>query len=310
MRIIKILKILKNNPRKSMEYLTRKTITRFLFSDKQAISFLYWLRFNKKINLKTPETFNEKLLWLTLYDRRAIQNTIVDKAEAKDYIRKKLEAASISANCIIPTIGVFDKFDEIDFSVLPSKFVMKTTHDSGGVVICDDKNSLNIPAVKASIEKKLNCNYYWYSREWAYKDVKPRIIIEKKIDSLGTVPDDYKIFCFDGKAKYWCLCSNRDKGNSQITFDYYDMTGHLLPFMAVHKNSNRGDVKLPECWAEMVRCAEILSQEFPHLRVDFYVDSRSVFYIGELTLTHAGGLSPFSPPEYDKICGQYINLPK
>ena len=156
--------------------------------DESYLKLLYFIRMKKILNLKNPKTFNEKLQWLKLNDRKSQYSLMVDKYEAKKYVQ-----SSIGEQYIIPTYGVWNSFNEIDFNSLPNKFVLKCTHDSGGVVICQDKELLNIELAKQKINKSLKCNFYYVGREWPYKNVKPRIIAEKYLEDKSTSDlKDYK----------------------------------------------------------------------------------------------------------------------
>lgn len=308
MKLIKNLKILLTEPKTFLEMSLRNPSIACRISDKTAIRLLYRLRFGHGINLKKPTTFNEKLLWLTLHDRQPEYVRMVDKYEAKEWLRERFMKMGREdlLDSIIPTYGIYNKYDEIDFTSLPEYFVMKTTHDSGGVVVVQNKNDLDKEASKLKLESSLRRNYFWFSREWAYKEVKPRIIVEKKIESDEPVPKDWKIFCLNGKAKFWFIAHDR---MGDIKFDYYDMDWNKLPVVQGHPNSDIVPEK-PESWNKMVECAELLSKGIPCLRVDFYVDKYGQFYIGELTLTHFSALVPFKPEEWDYKFGAMLELPK
>lgn len=299
------LKLFFLRPRSFMESLMRIPFIARKISDRSFISIVYRMRFKRSINLDSPQTFNEKLLWLTLYNRRPEYVRMVDKYEAKNWIKEKLENANKDVSCIIPTYGVFNHYDDINFDELPDSFVMKTTHDSGGVVVVDDKSQIDHAAAKDKLEKSLKRNYFWYTREWPYKDVPPRIIIEKKLITVEKSPIDYKIYCFNGVAKYLYLVQDRD---TQETVDYYDMNWEHLPIRQVYPNNTKRPNK-PACWPEMVEYAEYLSEGIPFLRVDFYVDKDGYFFIGELTFTPSSGLLPLTPVEWDYTFGEQLDLP-
>ena len=168
-----------------------------LIPDKGYVKIVYRIQVGKKLNLKNPQTFNEKIQWLKLYDKKPEYTLMVDKYEAKRYVEKL-----VGKEYIIPTLGIWNKFEEIDFDRLPKQFVLKTTHDSGGVIICKDKSQFDINATKRLFNKILKQNFFYITREWPYKNVKPRIIAEKyMVDESGTELKDYKIFNFNGKAK-------------------------------------------------------------------------------------------------------------
>ena len=300
------LKLLFCKPRIFFESLMRIPTVAKIIPDRTAISIFYRMRFHHRINLDNPQSFNEKLLWLSLFDRRHEYTQMVDKYEAKSWMRKKLESEGKNTSCIIPTYGIYNHFDDINFDDLPDSFVMKTTHDSGGVIVVSDKNQLDYTAARNKLEKSLKRNYFWYTREWPYKNVIPRIIIEKKLETTEKSPIDYKIYCFNGKAKYLYLVQDRD---IQETVDYYDMDWNHLPIQQVYPNNTKRPQK-PVCWVEMVEYAELLSQGIPFLRVDFYVDKSGKCYIGELTFTPSSGLLPLTPVEWDFKLGDNLVLPE
>ena len=258
----------------------------------------YWMNFNN------PVTYNEKLQWLKLNFRKPIFTDMVDKFEAKKYV-----ASLIGEDYIIPTLGVWDSFDEINFNNLPAQFVLKTTHDSGGVVVCKDKSKLDIQATKRKITKSLRRDYYMGTREWPYKNVRHRIIAEKyMVDESGYELKDYKWFCFNGVAKALFIATDRGNPNTDTKFDFFDENYNHLPFTNGHPNADR-EIPKPQGFDEMKRLAETLSKGFPHLRVDFY-DINGKIYFGELTFYHWSGFVPFEPKEWDSTFGKWIELPK
>jgi len=282
------------------ERLDRRNILRIL-SDKAYLKILFKLRLNKSLNLKNPKTFNEKLQWLKLYDRKPIYTTMVDKYQAKEYV-----ANIIGDEYIIPTLGVWDRFDDIDFDSLPNQFVLKCTHDSGGLVICRDKSTLDKAAAKQKIEKSLKVNYYWRGREWPYKNVKPRIIAEKFLDDgSGDAIYDYKFFCFNGVPKIMYL--SRDKSKEPRT-DFFDMSYNHLNMRMRDLNADVLPEK-PECFEEMKHLAAVLSKDIPHVRVDFYMVNKKI-YIGEMTFFHCGGFVQVKPEEWNSTMGDWIQLPQ
>ena len=260
-------------------------------------------RLGYRMDWKNPKTFNQKLQWLKVYDRNPEYTKMVDKYEAKKYVAER-----IGEEYIIPTLGVWDRFDDIDFDSLPDQFVLKCTHDSGGLVICRDKSTLDKAAAKKKIEYSLAQNYYATSKEWPYKNVKPRIIAEKYMEDSKTAElRDYKFFAFDGKAKAMFIASER-YGAEETKFDFYDMEFNHLDLRNGHPNSN-AKIDKPVCFDQMRELAEKLSKGIPQLRVDFYeVDGK--IYFGELTFAHWSGMTPFEPQEWDKTFGDWITLPK
>lgn len=271
--------------------------------DKPYLKLKYWACLGKRLNIKQPTTYNEKLQWLKLYDRRPIYNIMVDKCEAKKYVAER-----IGEEYIIPTLGVWDRFEDISFDSLPEKFVLKCTHDSGGLVICRNKALFDIEAAKKIINRSMKRNYYFQSREWPYKDVRPRIIAEQYMEDASTAElRDYKIFCFDGVAKALFVASERQDKEKETKFDFFDTHYNHLPFINGHPNAVITPSK-PKTLELMLKLAEKLSEGYPHIRVDFYeVNGRT--YFGELTLSHWSGFTPFEPPEWDRIFGDWLVLP-
>jgi hypothetical protein len=255
------------------------------------------------LNLRNPRTFNEKLNWLKLYDRKPIYTTLVDK-----YAVKKWVADKIGEKYIIPTLGVWESVEEIPFSELPSQFVLKCTHDSGGLVVCKDKSTLDFSAAKKKLQDSLKKNFYYQSREWPYKNVIPRIIAEKYMEDSGTEElRDYKFFCFDGKMRAMFIASDRQKKFEETKFDFFDRDFNHLPITNGHPNALNVPNK-PKSFDEMIHLAEILSDGFPHVRVDFYEVDGNVFF-GEMTFSHWGGFMPFVPDEWNYTFGSWITLP-
>lgn len=255
----------------------------------------YYMDFNN------PKTFNEKLQWLKLHDRKPIYTKMADKIEAKEWASK-----IIGKQHIIPTLGVYNSFDEIDFDKLPNQFVMKCSHDSGSIVICKDKSLFNFPKARNVIETGLHKSWYLIGREWAYKNIKPRILIEEFINTKATESlADYKFFCFNGKAKIMFVATDRSKQGGPY-FDFYDMDFKHLPIINGHPNADTPPSK-PKNFDKMITLAETLSQKIPHLRVDFY-DVDGHIYFGEFTFYHFCGCVPFKPREWDLKMGDWITL--
>ncbi len=272
--------------------------------DKLWIQIKYLKSMGKFCNLKNPRTYNEKLQWLKLYNRKPEYTQMVDKYEAKKYV-----ANIIGDEYIIPTVGVWDRFEDIDFDALPNQFVLKTTHDCGGVVICKDKSRLNISQTREFIQRHLKTDYYLTNREWPYKNVVPRIFAEQyMVDESGYELKDYKFFCFNGEPKALFIATDRGVDGEETKFDFFDMDFKHLPFTNGHPNSPRPVLK-PRGFEQMKKLAAQLSKDIPHLRVDFY-DINGQIYFGELTFFHWSGLVPFNPQEWDYTFGSWIKLPK
>lgn len=271
--------------------------------DKLYLKLRYRAAFNQKLNLKAPQTFSEKIQWLKLYDRNPDYIRMVDKYEVKEYVSQ-----IIGDEYIIPTLGVWDCFDEIDFNRLPQQFVLKCTHDSGGLVICKDKSRLNMKEAREKIEKSLKQDYYKWGREWVYKNVRPRIIAEVYMEDHETSElRDYKFFTFNGVVKAMFIASERQTAGEETRFDFFDADFNHLDFTNGHPNAAQLP-KCPENFEKMKHLAEQLSKGIPHVRVDFYEVNGKV-YFGELTFAHWSGLKPFNPDKWDKIFGDWIEIP-
>ena len=258
----------------------------------------------KKLNLKNPQTFSEKLQWLKLYDRRPEYTTMVDKYAVKGYVAK-----IIGDEYIIPTLGVWDRPEDIDWDSLPNQFVLKCTHDSGGLVICRDKSKLDKKAATTKLRKTLKQNYYRKWREWPYKNVPRRIIAEQYIEPAPDLKDlpDYKFFCFDGEVKALFVATDRQKEGEEVKFDFFDADFNRLPFKQGHEHAAVTPRK-PKNFEVMKKAAAQLSKGLPHARVDLYEVGDKVLF-GEITLFHFSGLVPFRPEEWDKVFGDMLTLP-
>lgn len=256
----------------------------------------------KVLDLEKPTTYTEKLQWLKLYDHRPEYTRMVDKYAVKDYVADK-----IGAEYVIPLLGVWDKVEDIDFDRLPERFVLKTTHDSGGIVLCNDKNHLDIPAAKRKLNHFLKRNYYDHNREWPYKHVPHRVIAEAYMeDSQYKELRDYKFFTFGGVPKVLYIAQGRGRG-LQTYADFFDMEFQHLPFTIDHDMAPVLPEK-PKNFEVMKELAAKLSEGTPQLRVDFYeVDGK--VYFGEMTFFHCSGMVPFHPEEWDKIFGDWVILP-
>lgn len=271
-------------------------------NDRLQIKRSWYSRMDYNLNLKNPKSYNEKLQWIKLYDHNPLYTTMVDKYAAKEWVAK-----IIGNEFIIPTLGVWNSFDDIDFKSLPEQFVLKCTHDSGGLVICKSKNNLDLQKAKYKIESSLRTNYYLNGREWPYKDVPRRIIAEKYMEDAKTGElRDYKFFCFNGKVKWLFIATGR-QDREEPYFDFFDMNFNHLPMQHGHPNAPVMPEK-PGSFDIMKVLASKLSQGLSQVRVDFYeVDGK--VYFGEMTFFHHGGWTPFTPQKWDYIFGQEIDLP-
>lgn len=270
--------------------------------DRLYIQLRYVMKFHKFCNLREPKTYNEKLQWMKLYYRVPGEWLLVDKFEVKGRV-----AAQIGGEHIIPTLGVYSSVDEIDFDALPDSFVLKCTHDSGGVVLVEDKKTLDVLAVREKLQHIMEKNYFYGGREPHYREITPRIIAEPFLqdDTLGQLVD-YKFFCFDGEVKAMFVASDRSSG--KVKFDYFDEDFNPLDIRQPYPNSAVLPQK-PERYDEMLDIARKLAHGHPHVRVDLYQVNGRV-YFGELTFYHFGGMQPFFPEKWDRVFGEWMTLPE
>lgn len=283
----------------------RRSAKRENLSDEEFIKLKFAENVGGELNLESPITLTDKLNWLKLHCKNPEYTRLADKYEVKDYVREK-----IGNQYVIPLYGVWDHFDEIDFDRLPDSFVLKVTHNSGGLAICRDKKTFDTKEARKRLEGALNINYYTLSREYPYKDVEPRIIAEKYIPSLGNADSvEYKLSVFNGKVKMITVCKGPAHDSFDVrTNDHYDTDGKILPFYVNYKNSVP-PVPLPPQTEEMIEIAEKLGEDMPYVRVDLYIDKEKVLF-GEMTFFTWGGFMQFVPKEWDKKLGDWLILPK
>ena len=275
-----------------------------LIPDKPYLRIRYLQRTHKILLLKDPETYNEKLQWLKLYDRDPLYTKLVDKYLVREYVKEK-----IGEEYLIPLIGVWERAEDIDFDALPESFVLKCTHDSGGLVICKDKARLDVAAAKKKLNASLKSDYYLENREWPYKDVPRRIIAEKYMeDESEKELKDYKFFTFGGKVKAILMTTGRfDKGKTG--FDFFDENCQRIEGLKRGKPNSKGDVKLPKETEDMIALAEKLAAGIPQVRVDLYLVSGKIFF-GEMTFFPGSGFTKFEPEKWDRIFGDWLTLPE
>ncbi len=271
-----------------------------LMSDKLYSKLLFPLMTGYKLDLKNPQTYNQKLQWLNLNYRNPLLCKLADKYEVKNYVKEMIGEAYV-----VKTYGIWNSFNEIDFDSLPSQFVLKTTHDSGGIVICKDKSKLALEKAREKINRHLKKNLFYTFREWVYKDITPRIIAEEfLVDESKTELKDYKFFCFNGEPKAMFIATGRQEGNTM--FDFYDINFNHLDIVQGHPQSGKV-IEKPKNYALMVALAEKLSKGLPHVRIDFYnIDGKILF--GEYTFFHFAGMEPFCPEKWDYEFGSWIDL--
>lgn len=275
----------------------------YVLPDKWYLFFRFKNRVGYWPHLNHPRTFNEKLQWLKLNDRHAEYTQMVDKIDAKKYV-----ASIIGDKYIIPTLGVWNSVDEIEWDKLPNQFVIKVSSDSGGIVVCKDKQTLDIEKAKEKLTNGWGKNYYVHNKEYPYRDLTPRIIAEEyKEDESGYELRDYKIFCFNGEPKILFVASDRQKATEDTKFDFFDLNWNHLPFTNGHPNSKEHIAK-PKNFEEMLEIAKKLSVGIPQVRIDLY-NCNGKIYFGEITFFHWSGMTSFDPVEWDFKLGKMIKLP-
>ena len=299
MNIRRALSLYSKCPRKLIRALGVRNFFNWL-PDRFYLKLVYYGETGRKLDLRNPDTFNEKMQWLKLYDKNPLYETMVDKYQVRKYISEK-----IGEEYLIPLLGVWDNAADIDFTALPDSFVLKCTHGSNNNIICKTKNELDFNKTTKMLHRWMKRNLYWFGREWPYKNVMPRIIAEKyMVDESGYELKDYKVFCFNGCPKIIQVHFNR-KINSRIMF--YDTDWKYIPISTRYQTDPEAVIKKPERLTEMLEMACVLSDGLPYLRVDFYsIGDR--FFFGELTLYPASGFGKFSPDEWNYILGNWIDL--
>ena len=261
---------------------------------------ILWNRCGQKLDLKLPKTFSQKIQWLKLYYRNPLFTQLADKYSVRRYVAEK-----IGEEYLVPLFGVYEAVSEIDFDALPEKFALKGTHGSTWNILCHDKKQLNWEEAKEKMDRWLHTNFYDYSREWVYKNIKPRIVCEKLLEMpSGEAMWDYKIFCFNGLPKYIVVDVGRF---SEHTRNVYDLEWDLQPVFYTYPPSS-SPLPKPEQLPKMLELASILSQESPFARIDFYIHEARI-YFGEITFYPASGFMPWRPREFDETVGQLLKLP-
>lgn len=277
-----------------------------LFGDTTYLKVRFRLLMGKKLDLKNPRTFSEKLQWLKLYDRRPEYTKMVDKYAVKEYV-----TGIIGEEYVIPTLGVWDRPEDIEWDKLPNQFVLKTTHGGGslGVVICKDKTTFNREDAIKRLKKNMKGSDWRIQMEWPYKNVPRRIIAEKYIEPAPDMNDltDYKFFCFGGEPKYCQVIQDR---SAIETIDFYDIDWHHQDFIGLiglNTVANHSSIEQPKPinLNEQVKVARQLSKGIPFSRIDLYSCQGKV-YFGEITLYPMGGFGSFNPPIWNKILGDYL----
>lgn len=300
--MLKRIKKAIKNPKLILLFFLNSRIFRLL-PDDLYLKIKYRLTMGRKLDLNNPETFNQKLQWLKLYDRKPEYTQMVDKYEVRKYIKE-----IIGEEYLIPLLGVYDSFEEIDFDNLPDEFVLKPNHTSGNVFICKDKSKIDYKKLKKEVNRWLKREYYWLHREWPYRNVKPRIICEKYLeDESSKELRDYKFMCFNGVVKCIFVFSNRYSPTG-LNIDIYDVNWNLMPFGRPNIASTGVKIPKPKNFQKMIQYAEKLAVNIPFIRVDFY-EVNGHLHFGELTFYPASGFGRFAPEYYDDILGSWLKLP-
>lgn len=276
---------------------------RFL-PDRTYIRLYHRLRVGKSIDINEPKTFNEKLQWLKFNYRFPLQSVVSDKYLVRDYVKEK-----IGEEYLIPLLGCWDRYEDIDFSKLPNQFVLKCNHDSGGLVVCTDKTKLNYKNAKKKIEKSLKSNFYYIGREYQYKNIIPKIICEQFISDNGSVPLDYKIYCFNGKPDVILVCRDRfSKNTHRASYLFFDQEWNFVPLDKGDEKIINPNVEKPKNLEKMLELAKVLSKDFLFARIDLYnIDGK--IYFGEITLSPNSGFDPDIKPETDLEFGEKLQIP-
>lgn len=302
MKIVDKLKKLFREPRTAARKLLGTKLAQIL-PDQTHVRLNYWACSGKKLRLKEPVTFNEKIQWLKLNDRREVYPICADKLRVRDYVAQKL-----GEEYLIPLLGSWETAQQVDFDTLPQQFVIKCNHNSGlGMCICKDKSKLDQQKVRKELEAGLKENYYKGGREWSYRDIPRRIVAEAFLsDGSGSLAD-YKIHVFNGEPKFILVCADRFEG-SGLTEDFYTPQWEHMDLRRPGIPNAKKPQEKPELLEQMLECARKLAVEFPFVRTDFYVCNGKI-YFGEMTFYPASGMVAFDPPQWDETFGSWLQLP-
>lgn len=304
-KVINFFKYLFTNP----GYILLRVLSQrsFPISDSRYLKIWYKLKTGKSLNLDHPQTYNEKLQWLKLYDHQPLYTTMVDKYAVKQYVTEK-----IGGEYVIPLINVWEAPEEIDFDSLPQQFVLKVTHGGGsyGVIVCKDKKDFDKSKALRMLKSAMKVDGYIKNKEWPYKNVPRRIIAEQFMEDKETNElRDYKFFCFNGVPKLLFVATGRGR-LKEPNFDWFDMSYNHIKLKTEHPNSDINHLpQKPTAFEEMKKVAAKLSAGLPHVRIDLYEVNGKV-YFGEYTFFHWSGVNRFEPAEWDVKLGEWIDLPK
>ena len=268
-----------------------------VYDNEQYLKYYFNIKTGKQLDLESPTTFNEKLQWLKLNDKNPRYTELVDKYAFKQHVIEQF-----GKEYVIPLLGKWDCYDDIDFDSLPEKFVLKCTHDSASIVVVEDKDNLNHRRLKRRFDQCLSFNYYWLSREWPYSNVKRHIIAEEYVSDNGRELKDYKFFCFNGQVKLIQVDFDRFINHKR---NIYDIEWNYIPLTIEFPTAPSTIIERPKCLDDMIRVASTLSNGIPHVRVDFYVVNDRPL-VGEMTFFHGGGVEKFTPDEWNYTMGEWI----
>lgn len=283
---------------------TPRQTVRNLIPDSLFLRLVFKKSHGYRLNLKSPKTFSEKLQWLKLHDRNPLYTDLVDKVAVKNWV-----GGIIGKQYVVPTYGVWENADAIDFDALPDRFVIKTNHDSGGTFICRDRNAFDSEAVRRQLSERLKNNFYYASREWPYKNVKPLILAERYLDPGDNQIDqpDYKVLCFDGQPKM--IEVHRGRWTDDHTQDFYTTDWELTAISQGQywETSSLNPQPRPLLLDEMLELSSVLSKNIPHVRVDWVINNEQLWF-GEMTFYDGSGLDKFDAYSDDLMLGQFISF--
>ena len=284
------------------ETLFKQTVMRLL-PTKLWVQIDYRFHMGKKCDLVTPQTFNEKLCWMKVYYPDSRQVLLIDKDTVRGYV-----ADQIGSEHLITQYGVWERFDDIDFDILPKNFVLKPTHTSGDIYFCEDKSQLDRKALRKTVNRWMRRNFYHQSREWGYKCIKPRIVAQELLlEEDGGTLRDYKFMCFNGEPKCFQITQNHRNGIG-TTVNYYDMQWNPLPVRKKY-SVGQGLAHPPIGFNQMVILCKTLAKPFPFVRMDFYISCGHI-YFGEFTFCPGSGIERYYPDDWDLIFGNWLELPQ
>lgn len=289
-------------PKKYVKFLGDRKLL-YWMKDETYLKLIFYCETGKRLNLKSPVTFNEKLQWLKLYDRKPEYSTYVDKYAVRNHIKN-----TIGEEYLIPLIGVYNRVSDIPWSGLPDRFALKCTHGSSSNIICKDKSKLNVEASIIKLNRWMKKSWYWFGREWPYKNVKPSIVCEKYISENGEPPEDYKVMCFHGKAKL--IEVHRDRFNERHAQDFYDINWKKTSISQSYAGlpNSQAVIPKPACFDQMISLSQVLAKDKYHVRVDWYIVGNKL-YFGELTFFDASGFANFDNYSDDLMIGSWLKLP-